>query len=224
MLALRSCITCVCARLLCLLVNRQSTAATGVVPHYQGRGSALCDSARVTAQPQPGADRSSRTVHTYKKTYLSYVLVRGRRPASKRIYLMCWCEAGALPAQLLPGLLQQVGGARQEDVPHLPASVSGQVGGQSAHQHRAHLRHSHGQARRAPGRCSRRGGAHVLRILIVVPGSAKLNKGLVLMRSAAASQTQSLKNCHARRAAGRWARRGDASALTALLLTHFWPR
>lgn len=70
----------------------------------------------------------------------------------------CSRGAGTLPAQLLPGLLQPLGGARQEDVPHLPPRLPRQVRRQPAHQHAAGVRHPHGQAGAArPGRQGRHG-------------------------------------------------------------------
>ena len=58
--------------------------------------------------------------------------------------------AGALPAQFLLGLLQQVGCARQEDLSHVPACLPCQICSQSAHQHPLGLCNSNGQAGSAP--------------------------------------------------------------------------
>ncbi len=43
------------------------------------------------------------------------------------VQLLASHTAGALPAQLLPWLLQKVGAARQEDVPHVPRRLPNQV-------------------------------------------------------------------------------------------------
>jgi hypothetical protein len=59
-------------------------------------------------------------------------------------------NTGSMPAQLLFGMLQQMGGTRQEDLPYMPPCIPGKVCGQSSHQHSAGLGHSYGQAGRAP--------------------------------------------------------------------------
>jgi hypothetical protein len=67
-------------------------------------------------------------------------------PSSQHPHATPAPHAGPLPAQLLPGVLQALAGPGQEDVPHVPRSLPGQVLRQPAHQHAAHVRHSLRQA------------------------------------------------------------------------------
>lgn len=58
-------------------------------------------------------------------------------------------HAGTVSAQLLPGLLQEVGSARQENVPNLPQLFPSQVCRQPEDQHSSDYSHPYGQARSA---------------------------------------------------------------------------